>query len=561
MTGLVNMMKRRGITNVSLVLLFLCFFPKHSVSVAGEDLKAALRRAQYLLNASVPSDAQFSASASNKAGYQSAVRGFVNSDQFYNVLLRYHERLLGVGLPTDYMQELLRDNINNKSSKFAIINCGRTGADGRYRCEWASNSDDSSNSGTCPTSWERPASVFWYPGISAWVCPSVLKSCGPDLSRCFVEYSNQDEAKNSELGATESFDSKFAVIKSLSRQSAGLATAVAFQNYPYTKILEPGITAVDGAIAHFYRQNHHFKIDELNLPSALLTIIKNISLTDTRFRLINTGSAYETAGILTTFGFLRRYEKNRTRANQLYERLFCRKFTADLPRVFPQDPGNLRTAAGCSGCHATLDPLADFFKVWGEGGEFYAGRGSAIDTTFNGKSGKYVSDLARIIQNDQAFATCQVQNAWQWLMGRKFYHEEAELRAAFTNYFINTTFSFKELVYAIATHPAFLEGARGDGTVTDPLEDPPLGTVVGTVDRPCTTTISYANDIAPNISLCTNCHNSSSSPRQDLSTQTQWQQWGSQAVNMMASGSMPPGRSDSSVTNLKEAVRCWLEQN
>ena len=28
---------------------------------------------------------------------------------------------------------------------------------------------------------------------------------------------------------------------------------------------------------------------------------------------------------------------------------------------------NLRERPGCSGCHATLDPLADFFLAWGEG--------------------------------------------------------------------------------------------------------------------------------------------------------------------------------------------------
>ncbi len=461
---------------------------------AADDLPKALRRAQYLLNGTVPTDAQFSNYSRSKETYFTAVRSFINHPNFYNILMRYHERMLGVGLPADYMDELQRDDIDGKSHKLARISCQRDGA--RYRCQWASASEGS-DSGSCPSSWEKPVSVFWYPSISAWVCPSIIKACGSDLSRCFVEYPDEDEAKNSELGTTETFDSRFAVIRSLSRQSAGLATAVAIENYPYTKILQPGLTAVDGAIAHFYRQNHHFKVDQLNLPPSLLTLVNGIRLTDTRFRLAYTGPAYESGGILTTFGYMRRYEKNRTRANQLYERLFCRKFTSELPRVFPQDPGNLRETPGCSGCHATLDPLADFFNVWGEGGEFYAGRGNAVATSFNGRSGMYVSDLAAMIQTDSAFATCQVQHAWEWLMGRKFYHSEAELRAAFTNYFVGTNYSFKELVYAIATHPAFLEGTRGDGLVTDPLEDPPLGTIAGEVERPCETTIDYAADIAP----------------------------------------------------------------
>ena len=65
--------------------------------------------------------------------------------------------------------------------------------------------------------------------------------------------------------------------------------------------------------------------------------------------------------------------------------------------------------------------------------------------------------------------------AFEWMMGRGFYHEEANLRAALTSYFVDSKYSFRELVYAVATHPAFTEGTRSDATVTDPLEEPPFG--------------------------------------------------------------------------------------
>ena len=198
------------------------------------------------------------------------------------------------------------------------------------------------------------------------------------------------------------------MIKSLSRQAAGLAATIVTENYPYTKILEPGLTAVDGAIANFYLQDHHFKIDEMNIPPAVPELVSNVNFRNTHYILVNTGSTYESAGVLSTFGYLRRYEKNRTRANQLYERFLCRRFTSALPKVFPADPGNLRTTAGCSGCHATLDPLADFFKTWGEGAALYGAGQSAVSTSFGGHSGTYMADLADIISNDSAFATCTV---------------------------------------------------------------------------------------------------------------------------------------------------------
>lgn len=537
--------------------------PANSQTLQGADYERALKRAQYLLNSTTPSDENLN-SGSNQDGYRSAVRSFLDDDKFYNVILRYHEKLFGTGLPTDYLDELQNDNIDYKRNKFAQISCNNT-SDGRYRCDWVGERND--NDESCQQSAETPVSVFWYPGAVAWVCPSVARACGSDLSRCFIEYGDEDAAANAELGTTEIFDSRVAVVKSLSKQSAGLATAVVTANYPYTKILEPGLTAVDGAIAHFYRQTHHFDLDKLNPPQELLDIVNGMSLTDTRFQLINTGNSYEQAGVLSTFGWLRRYEKNRTRANNLYERLLCRRFTSELPAVFPADPGNLRTTPGCSGCHATLDPLSDFFAAWGEGGELYTGERATIETTFSGQTGSYLSDLANIIRNDNAFYTCTVENIWEWLMGRGFYRDEADLRAALTQYFVTTGYSFKELVYAIATHSAFLEQSRADAVVTDPLEQPPLGEPPGgapQLDCP-TDPIDYTTDIQPHISMCTACHDDSGA-RQDLSSEVQWaSSLGYTSVNMMTSGSMPPGQAgppfSGAVFDLKETVRCWLEQN
>lgn len=531
---------------------------------ADADYQRALKRAQYLLNATVPTDEQIAQNAATLDAYRAAVRGFVDHPNFYDVVMRYHERLFGTGLPTDYLDELQNDNIDNKANKFAAIECSRGDATKRFRCYWASR-DERSKTGNCPESWEQAVTVFWYPGIVAWVCPAVTRACGSDLSRCFIEYQNQNEAKNAELGATEIFDSRFAVVKSLAKQSAGIATAVVVANYPYNKILEPGLTAVDGAIAHFYRQQHHFDLSKLNPPAALIEAVDTMPLTDTKFKLVYTGNTYEQAGVLTTFGWLRRYEKNRTRANQTYERLLCRKFTSELPRVFPADPGNLRTTPGCSGCHSTLDPLADFFKAWGEGGELYRGQRDTVTTSFAGHDGNFVADLANILRNDDAFGTCAVEHVWQWLMGRGFYSDEADLRKELALYFLTTGQSFKELVYAIASHPGFIEGARADATVGDPLEQPPLGEPPGgNTAKPCETTIDFTADIAPKLGICTNCHRSGTS-RQDLATESQWVKWAGQAVNMMASGNMPPGQAgppfSGSVYDLKEAVRCWAEQS
>src|SRR5690606_19464695 len=92
---------------------------------AEPDYHRALKRAQYLLTYTLPSDSDFAAYASDRDAYETGVRAFLSHPNFYKAMLRYHQRMLGVGLPDDYMNELLRDEIDDKANKFARIKCYR----------------------------------------------------------------------------------------------------------------------------------------------------------------------------------------------------------------------------------------------------------------------------------------------------------------------------------------------------------------------------------------------------------------------------------------------------
>ena len=155
-----------------------------------------------------------------------------------------------------------------------------------------------------------PASAFWYQDTTAWVCPSVLAACGSNLSKCIVKYANSEIARYAELGKSVAFDSTHAVVKSLSRQSAGLAAAVTYGNYSYQNILEPSVTFIDASIAHFYSQDHHFKIKDLNIHDDVREVSQQYNLSGDKYHLVKlSGSNYERGGVLTTFGWLRRFEK------------------------------------------------------------------------------------------------------------------------------------------------------------------------------------------------------------------------------------------------------------
>ena len=170
--------------------------------------------------------------------------------------------------------------------------------------------------------------------------------------------------------------------------------------------------------------------------------------------------------------------------------------------------------------------------------------------------------------NDNAFATCTVENVWTWLVGRGFDASESDLRLALTNYFITTNYSFKELAYAVATHPTFMDGRRSNSIVSNPLSEPPLGEPPGGNDLPeCDTTIDFTQDILGDLDQCTRCHGTTQvgGANTDLTTEGQWELWGEQAVSFMASGQMPPSGGAGPprigpVFDLKEKVRCWLEQ-
>ena len=144
------------------------------------------------------------------------------------------------------------------------------------------------------------------------------------------------------------------------------------------------------------------------------------------------------------------------------------------------------------------------------------------------------------------------------MIGRDFYTNEGELRDALTEYFIGTNYSFKELVYAVATHPVFTDNARESSVVTDPLAEPPLGEVPEQTEIDCTDLGDYS-DVSPYISECTSCHNSSSALT-DLSVKSNWQGVGSNALDMINSGQMPPGNRNPNVNSLRDSLKCWIDQ-
>ena len=204
----------------SLLFTLLMLSNLAEVAVAEQDYEMAYKRAKYLFAGEVATDLDYSRYGRSNSSFQSGVRNLVDSDDFYYASLRYHEKLFGVGLPASYLEELFYDDIDGKGKKVAEITCRLTsGQNSLLWCNWSSDFWQGNN---CSMSDALPASAFWYSGATAWVCPTVLATCGSNLSKCLVRYANHEVARYAELGKSVAFDSTHAVVKSLSRQSAGL---------------------------------------------------------------------------------------------------------------------------------------------------------------------------------------------------------------------------------------------------------------------------------------------------------------------------------------------------
>jgi hypothetical protein len=158
----------------------LSVFMLTEVLIADQDYEVAYKRVKYLFSGQVANELDYASYGSSAAAFQNGVRTLIDGDSFYYASLRYHEKLFGVGLPASYLEELFYDDIDGKSKKVAEITCNLTsGQNSHLWCNWTSDFREGNN---CSQAEALPASAFWYSGATAWVCPSVLATCGSNLS-------------------------------------------------------------------------------------------------------------------------------------------------------------------------------------------------------------------------------------------------------------------------------------------------------------------------------------------------------------------------------------------
>ena len=175
--------------------------------------------------------------------------------------------------------------------------------------------------------------------------------CGPNLRYCTTP----------ETEAT--------IRDSLLEQELRIVEQVVRDDQSYDQILATKRIEFNGPVAHYlqYMSRLTFDtsagIDPTALPPA------NLTYTDSQWTPVDRVGRH--AGVLTTPGYLLKFQTGRQRAHRFYNAFECSAFIPNGPLPSPFEPcsqrEDLTQRCGCDACHQTLEPLA---AHWGRYAEY-----------------------------------------------------------------------------------------------------------------------------------------------------------------------------------------------
>lgn len=208
--------------------------------------------------------------------------------------------------------------------------------------------------------------------------------CGPGLERCLpgAAVNNLtagalvDSATRAPIGIENAFENRGVnpsdwMLLWFSQEASHFIDAVFQADRDVRDLVRARDTYVNGPLATFYRseqgQNccttNHLKFSYSN-PTQLFNPA-NVPATllphdvERWARVTDRGAL--ASGLLTMPIFLTKYGTRRARAHVLYQAFMCKEFVAPNVALMPSSEPDLTRRTGCSGCHATLEPMSAFF--------------------------------------------------------------------------------------------------------------------------------------------------------------------------------------------------------
>ena len=309
--------------------------------------------------------------------------------------------------------------------------------------------------------------------------------CGPKLQWC-----NTDETAAQ-------------IRRSLLEQELRLVDAVIENDRPYTEILTAKTVQMNGPIAHYLTYQSRSSADVFGETDLTAPVPAGLSFAEAD-RWVDVVRTGRHSGVLTTPGYLLKFQSNRARAHRFYNAFECSSFLPDGPLPPPSEPcskhEDLTKRCGCQACHVQLEPMAASWGRFAEYGftplsearypksfteacstisdldtlfrcfRFYQVDAVGEETPFKLELKPYVfrtdeqvarleagpGELAAESISSGRFATCTVRKLWAYFMRRlPTAEEEATVVQELVKAFTDDHYRLRGLVKAIVSQPAY----------------------------------------------------------------------------------------------------------
>ena len=280
--------------------------------------------------------------------------------------------------------------------------------------------------------------------------------------------------------------------------------AMILADEPYTALFDSPRAFVNGPLSHFLRHRTRVPANVRMEPMSVSQwAIPELDWDDDTWVEITLPDHH--AGILTSPGYLLRFQTDRARANRFYDAFLCEPFnppSAGIPLKEDDSPHpDLQKRAGCKFCHALLEPAAAHWGRWAENGAGYLDpltypptREDCMQCAYDGlacgdacnryylrsalspEELPYLGHLNAYVFRredheahievgpkylvnrnllDEDLPQCVAKRTVHWLMGRAPHADEAEWVTLLASEFAASGYRFRELVKAIVTSETY----------------------------------------------------------------------------------------------------------
>lgn len=501
------------------------------------DAYGHLKRISLDLRGEVPRWEEYQALEGRDAVPDAIIDEYLRSPQFLDVMEDWHRDLLWANVSTfQYIQfpwDLSAATVGPDTDRHTVLHLRRKAV--YFRGGPADQENDLIPCGHWPATWDQDGSLeltcdpqtgrclegwvwvepYWAPESPVKVCALDAQSfdaspnagvsckttasrrdtgcgCGPNLAWC--DYRAGDLNVERMVG------------DSLNGQLMQIIRWVIDEDRPYHEILTTRRSYINGPLAHYYK----YQMELASTIDLSPAPVEEIFLPDLRWddpTWVPVLHGPEHSGILTAYGFLLRFQTNRSRVNRFYNAFLDSYFDASKATGAANcvDEGaDLTKRCYCQNCHLAVEPWAAHWARWKQQGGGYlspaqypvydqvcedcarTGIGSCptrcrndyvVETVpedrlpYLGKLRGYEflregdeinADagprlwVERSLQSG-ALAQGIVSKLWQRLMQRPFGDNKADLaiRDQLVSEFVTSNYNLRVLVKAIVTQPAY----------------------------------------------------------------------------------------------------------